>query len=159
MGKGTWWVGPKCCICTKGGGLFEFQTPSKFSNPSFSNLRFWGKGLARKAPKFFFFALPEGGVFVLPYVSILKILRILWRIQKCLKNTEKFLTPDLTSGSSPPSRPPRVFAPGWGLEFEQAVPLDLHQHPCPTRPAKKMFLRSGADYLALEGDKRRRLLK
>ena len=33
------------------------------------------------------------------HASILKILRILWRIQTCLKNTEKFLTPDLTSGS------------------------------------------------------------
>ena len=50
-----------------------------------------------KAPKIFFFALPEGVIFF-PCVSILKILRILWRIQKCLKNTENFLTPDLTSG-------------------------------------------------------------
>ena len=23
----------------------------------------------------------------------------------------------------PPSRPPKVFAPGWGIEFEQAAPL------------------------------------
>ena len=45
----------------KGGGLFEFQppppplqTPPKFSNPSFSNLRFVRKGSAPKAPKFFF---------------------------------------------------------------------------------------------------------
>ena len=37
--------------------------PPKFSNPSFSNLGFWGKGSAPKAPNFFFFALPEG-VFV-----------------------------------------------------------------------------------------------
>ena len=27
----------------------------------------------------------------------------------------------------PPSRPPKVFAPGWGLEFEQAAPLGLVQ--------------------------------
>ena len=27
----------------------------------------------------------------------------------------------------PPSRPPKVFAPGWGLEIEQAAPLDEHQ--------------------------------
>ena len=73
--------------------------PPKFSNPSFSNLRFWGKGSAPKAPKIFFFALPEGVFFFPPYVSILKILRILWRIQNFLKNTEMFLTPDLTSGS------------------------------------------------------------
>ena len=39
--------------------------------------------------------LREGG---LPYVSILKMLRILWRIQKWMK-TKKYLTPDLTSGS------------------------------------------------------------
>ena len=30
------------------------QTPPKFSNPSFSSLRFWGKGLALKALKIFF---------------------------------------------------------------------------------------------------------
>ena len=81
----------------KGGGLFEFQTPPtppdppKFSNLSFCNLRFWGKG--------FFFPPPDGGVFFLPYVSILEILRILWRIQKCLKDAANLLTPRLTSGS------------------------------------------------------------
>ena len=67
------------------------QTPPKFSNPSFSNLRFWGKG-----SKIF---LPFLRGFFLPHVSIFKILRILSRFQKCLKNTENFLTPDLTSGS------------------------------------------------------------
>ena len=45
----------------------------------------------------FVFSFLKG--FFFPYVSILKILRIWWRIQKCLKNTENFLTPDLTSGS------------------------------------------------------------
>ena len=92
------------CLPPKGGGLFEFQTPPslqtppKFSNLSFSNLRFLGKGSAPKASKIFF-ALPERVYFFSPYVSTLKILRILWRIQKILKNTEIFLTPDLTSGS------------------------------------------------------------
>ena len=33
------------------------------------------------------------------YVSILKILRILWRIQKWLKNTKKDFDPDPTFGS------------------------------------------------------------
>ena len=48
---------------SKGGGLFEFQTPPKFSNPSFSNLRFWGKGLAPKAPKIFFLPFLRGYIF------------------------------------------------------------------------------------------------
>ena len=39
---------------------------------------------------------PPQGVFFLPYLSILKILTILRRIQKWVKNTEK-LTLDLTS--------------------------------------------------------------
>ena len=41
-----------------------------------------------------FFGLPKGKFFVLPYRSKLKMLRILWRIQKWVKNTKKpFLTP------------------------------------------------------------------
>ena len=72
--------------------------PPKFSNPSFYNFRFWGKGLAPKGPKKFF-ALLEGENLFSPYVSKLKTLRILWRLQKCLKSIEKFLTPDLTFGS------------------------------------------------------------
>ena len=86
----------------KGGGLFEFQTlpppdPPKVLEPVFLQFEIWGKGLAPKAPKKIFPFLR--GNFFLPYVSILKILRILWRIQKCLENTENFLTPDLTCGS------------------------------------------------------------
>ena len=34
----------------------------KFLNPSFSNLRFWGKLLALQAPDFFFLA-SQGGIF------------------------------------------------------------------------------------------------
>ena len=64
-------LSPKHCVSRKGGGLFEFQTPPpgppKFSNPSFSNLRIWGKGSAPMAPKFFFSAFPEG-VFFSPCV-------------------------------------------------------------------------------------------
>ena len=39
------------------------RVPSKFSNPSFSNVRFWGKVLAPKAPNFFFFWPSEGVMF------------------------------------------------------------------------------------------------
>ena len=93
----------------EGGGPFEFPTPPppppsrpppKFSNLSFSNLRFWGERVGAEGAEFFFLPFPEGVISFFPCVSILKILRILWRIQKPLKlkNTEKFLTPDLTSG-------------------------------------------------------------
>ena len=37
--------------------------------------------------------------FVQPYVSVLKILRILWRIPKWLKSTKKDFDPDPASGS------------------------------------------------------------
>ena len=40
-----------------------------------------------------------GNFFVRPYVSILKILRILWRIQKWRKSTKKDFDPDPASGS------------------------------------------------------------
>ena len=39
-----------------------------------------------------FFVASQGEIF-LPYLSILKILRILWRIEKWVKNTKKKLTP------------------------------------------------------------------
>ena len=74
------------------------QTPPKFSNPSFFNLRFWRKGSAPKARVFFFFALPEG-FFFKPSVSFLKILRILWRTQKCLKNAENHLEERSSTGA------------------------------------------------------------
>ena len=92
-------------VATEGGGLFKFQTPPpapqtppKFSNPSFSNLRFWGKVLAPKALKLFFWP-PDGECFFLPYVSVLKTRRIWWRIHKWVRNTQKKIDPDLTSGS------------------------------------------------------------
>ena len=51
----------------RGGGLFKFQAPTppspsrppNFANPSFSNLRFWGKVSVPKAPKIFL-CLPQG---------------------------------------------------------------------------------------------------
>ena len=43
-------------------------------------------------------ASPKGWGLVQPNVSILKILRILWRIQKWMKNTKKDFDPDPTSG-------------------------------------------------------------
>ena len=45
-------------------------------------------------PRFEAEGLPDtaGGIFLVPpYVSILKILRILWRIQKWLKSTKKVM--------------------------------------------------------------------
>ena len=48
--------------------------PPKFSNPSFSNLRFLGKV---SAPSVLLALLR--GYFFLPHVSIVKVLRILWR--------------------------------------------------------------------------------
>ena len=47
----------------------------------------------------FFLGRRQREMFVSPDVSILKILRILWRIQKWMKNTKKDFDPDLTSGS------------------------------------------------------------
>ena len=40
-----------------------------------------------------------GSFFVRPHVSVLKIFRILWRIQKWLKSTKKDFDPDPASGS------------------------------------------------------------
>ena len=67
----------------KGGSLSESRhppaDPPKFSNPSFSNLRFWGKLLVLQALEIFW---PLEGECFLPHVSLLQILRLLWRILK-----------------------------------------------------------------------------
>ena len=47
----------------------------------------------------FCFRHTAGGNLVRPYVSALKILRILWRIQKWMKSTNRDFDPDPTSGS------------------------------------------------------------
>ena len=63
------------CKSTKGGGLFEKlpppPDPPKFSNPSFSNLRFRGKVLAPKAPEKYFFCLLKGISFLALCVLIM----------------------------------------------------------------------------------------
>ena len=53
----------------------------------------------QKRRRFCFRHTAGGNFFVRPYVSVLKILRILWRIQKWLKSTKKDFDPDPTSGS------------------------------------------------------------
>ena len=47
----------------------------------------------------FFLGIRQGENFLFDPMSTLKILRILWRIQKWMKNTEKDFDPDPTSGS------------------------------------------------------------
>ena len=92
-------------VDNKGGGLFEFQTPPpppdppKVFEPVFLPFEILGERVGAKGAEIFFLLFLRGYIFFSPYVSILKILRILWRIQKCLKNTENFLIPDLTFGS------------------------------------------------------------
>ena len=73
--------------------------PPKVFEPVFLQFEILGERVGAKGAEIFFFLPFLRGVLFSPYVSILKIRRILWRIQKCLKNTENFLTPDLTSGS------------------------------------------------------------
>ena len=51
-----------------------------------------------EAPEILFRHTAGGNFFVRPYVSVLKILRILWRIQKWLKSTTKDFDPDPASG-------------------------------------------------------------
>ena len=49
--------------------------------------------------RFCFRHMAGGNFFVRSHVSVLKILRILWRIQKWLKSTKKDFDPDPASGS------------------------------------------------------------
>ena len=46
---------------------------------------------APKEPEILFQPYGRGNFFVRPYVSVLKILRILWRIQNWLKSTKKVM--------------------------------------------------------------------
>ena len=82
----------------KGGGLVESRTPRppcpdppKFSNPSFSNLRFWGKVLAPKVPKSCFFL----ALCVYPQNAQNFVENSKW-----VKSAKNF-DPDLTPGSGP----------------------------------------------------------
>ena len=65
------------------------RTPKVFE-PIFLQFECWGKLLAPARNSFW---PPEGEKFFSPYVSILEILRILWRIQKWVKNTKKKIDP------------------------------------------------------------------
>ena len=58
--------------------------PPKVFEPVFLPFEILGEIVGTKGAKFFF-AHPEAVYFFSPYVSALNILRILWRIQNCLK--------------------------------------------------------------------------
>ena len=58
------------------------------------NNRFCGRQRRRRI---FFLGRQQGEIFL--FDPMLKILRILWRIQKWMKNTKKDIDPDPTSGS------------------------------------------------------------
>ena len=76
---GRFWSGPD----PKGGGV---PPPSTDPKMVVQNNGFCGRPRRRR----FCCRRTAGGIFfVRPYVSILKILRILWRIQKWLKSTKK----------------------------------------------------------------------
>ena len=71
--------------------------PPPFTDPKMvvQNNGFCG---CRRRQRFCFRHTAGGNFFVPPYVSILKILRILWRIQKWLKSAKKDFDPDPTFG-------------------------------------------------------------
>ena len=74
------------------GGVYP-PPPSTDPNIVVQNNGFCGRR------RFCFRHTAGGNFFVRPYVSVLKILRILWRLQKWLKSTKKVFDPDPTSGS------------------------------------------------------------
>ena len=70
--------------------------PPKFSNPFFSNLRFWGESVGAEGAEFFFFALLRGGFFFTPCVCIQDTQRFV-ESSNLGEKTQKILTHDLTS--------------------------------------------------------------
>ena len=72
------------------GVLFESRPPNVFE-PVFLQFEISGKSAGAGGVEKFFGLLT--GNFSLPYVSILKILRILWRNQKWVKNTQNIFDP------------------------------------------------------------------
>ena len=82
---GRSWSGPD----PKGGGGGALRTPKLW----YGTMCFVGAG------DFRFRHRAGGKIFVRPYVSVLKILKISWRIQKWLKSTKKDFDPDPASGS------------------------------------------------------------
>ena len=79
----------------KGGGGVP-SPPSTDPKMVVQNNGFCGRQRRRR---FCFRHMARGNFFVRPYVSVLKMLRILWRIQKWLKSTKKDFDPDPASGS------------------------------------------------------------
>ena len=111
-GGGCFWkLGPFFGFCLpEGGGLSEFHPPPlppplldrpKFSNPSFSELRFWGKVLAPKAPNFFFFGLLRGYFSSNPTCLYPKYSEFGGEFKNGQKTQKHkiIVTPDVTSGS------------------------------------------------------------
>ena len=90
-----------------GGRLFESRPPPipyqsrppKFFEPVFLQFEIFGETASAGDDEKNFHLLRGNLFFLLPYVSILKTLRILWRIQKMGGTNKKIFTPDLTSGS------------------------------------------------------------
>ena len=75
----------------KGGGGGALLTPKWL----YRTMGFVGAGGAGD----FFLGIRQGENFLFDPMSTFKILRILWRIQKWMYNTEKDFDPDPTSGS------------------------------------------------------------
>ena len=94
----------KTCGVAKGGSLNpETETPPlqapNVVEPFFVQFQILGTPVGANCAGFFFFFWPLEGDFVLPKVSLLKIIRFLSSIQKWVKNTKNILTSDPTSGS------------------------------------------------------------
>ena len=90
--KGGGYPPPSAFVCF----LIRSHPPSTDPKMVVRNNGFCGR---RRHRRFCFRHMAGGNFFVRPYVSILKILRILWRIQKWLKSTKKGFDPDPASGS------------------------------------------------------------
>ena len=99
---------PVGSVCIKGGGLFEFQTPPpspppppdppKVLEPVLLQFEILGERVG--AEIFFFLPFLRGYIFFFtPSVFSQNTQNFVENDQKCLENTENFLTPDLTSGS------------------------------------------------------------
>ena len=61
---------------------------------------YFGRDVGKSALETFFWPAEGGQKFFLPHVSILKMLKFLWRNQIWVKNTKKVSTPDPTSPSA-----------------------------------------------------------
>ena len=92
---------PSFPLCpTEGGGLFEFQTPipspprpRKVFKPVFLRIEILGTSVGTEGAENFYLASQRVFSPFSPYVYILKILRIWWRIHKWVKDTQKKFDP------------------------------------------------------------------